>query len=103
MIHFAAPQIAHLSLCASTNVRRNSLGMFDKLPLEILHEVFQLLDFHKLSVVRSVNFASQSVIDTLPTYNYMTQYVPTALGALSKTRLITTYTVGYTLQRSNYL
>jgi hypothetical protein len=95
MIHFSSPQIPRLGLCDSTTARANSLGILDKLPFEILHQLVQLLDFYTLVTIRSVNFAARTAIDAFPAFKYMTQYAAGALRALSQTRLVKSFTVAH--------
>lgn len=93
MIRFASLDIPCFNLSASTTVRTNSMGLLDKLPFEILQQVLQLLDFRSLTSIRSLNFASRSVVDALSAFSYMTKYAASALRALSQTRLITRFAV----------
>lgn len=69
--------------------------MLDELPLEILHQLLQLLDFHTWLMARSVNFAGRSTIDALPAYNYMTQYAAIVIRALNQKRLVNDSTAAH--------
>lgn len=67
------------------------MGILDRLPLEVLHQVLDQLDFHTLVAIRSLNLASRNTVDSFPAYKYMTQYAANALRALSQTELITAF------------
>lgn len=92
MIHFSSPEIPSLSLYGSTKVQRYPMGMLDRLPLEIIHQILEQLDFFTLVILRGLNLASRSIVDSLPAFKYMTQYAANTLRALSRTRLITVFT-----------
>lgn len=74
----------------SSNWRKStsSLGRLDDLPLELLHSTFALLDFKSLSHVSRACIRGIEVVNSLPEYRDLMLYVPDALAALGKTRLI---------------
>ena len=98
MIHFSSPEIRNLSLCGSTRVRRYSMGILARLPLEVLHQLLEQLDFLTLVHLRGLNYASRSIVDSLPAFKYTTQYAANALRALSQTKLITVFTASRLLE-----
>ena len=87
MIHFSSPDIPRLDLTRAST----AVGILDRLPFEILHQVLDQLDFSTLVAIRSLNLASRNTVDSFPAYKYMTQYAADALRALSQTELITAF------------
>lgn len=65
-----------------------SLGQLDDLPLELLHNIFAMLDFKTLSHVQKTCLRGISVVESLPEYRDMVKHAPGALTALGKTQLI---------------
>ena len=97
VIHFSSPDIPRLVLSSPTAAQRYGMGILDRLPLEILHQVLGRLDFHTLIAIRSLNLASRSIVDSFPSFKYMTQYAANALRALSRTRLIIAFSAAHLL------
>lgn len=95
MIHFSSPDIPRLDLTRPAITQGCQRGILDRLPLEILHQILELLDFHTLAAIRSLNFASRSVVDSFPAYKYIAQYAANALRALTRTQLITAFGAAY--------
>lgn len=70
----------------------SSLGPLDTLPTELLHLIFNSLDFQSLSRFAQVCHKAKIVVESLPSYERMIKYASTALIALSRTKLITSHT-----------
>ncbi|EZG08139.1 hypothetical protein H106_02625 [Trichophyton rubrum CBS 735.88] len=66
----------------------SSTGMLDRLPLEVLHQMLNTLDFQSLCRLSRVSRRGRSIVESLPTYRALMEYIPDALKALGETRLI---------------
>lgn len=70
----------------------SSLGPLDTLPTELLHLIFNSLDFQSLSRFAQICHKANIVVESLPSYERMIKYASKALIALSRTKLITFHT-----------
>ncbi|OAL64276.1 hypothetical protein A7C99_4935 [Trichophyton rubrum] len=66
----------------------SSTGMLDRLPLEVLHQMLNTLDFQSLCRLSRVSRRGRSIVESLPTYRALMEYISDALKALGETRLI---------------
>lgn len=62
-----------------------NLGDLRKLPLEIIQMIFLLLDLQSLTNLRSISWYTRTLVDELPPYIKLLEYVPDALRALLST------------------
>ena len=67
----------------------SSIGSLDTLPTDLLHKIFNLLDFRSLSRFLRVSHRAKTVIESLPSYLHITKHASTTLAALTRTELIT--------------
>ena len=72
----------------NTQDRLSSLGILDRLPTELLHEVLSRLDFQSLTQFSRVSIQGKSVLQSLPAYRDLMNHAPHALAALHRTQLI---------------
>ncbi|WEW58968.1 hypothetical protein PRK78_004436 [Emydomyces testavorans] len=73
-------------LCDDTT---SSLGpALDRLPLEILHCIFSLLDFRSLSRLSQVSRQGKRAVEMLPAYRDVKRHASKALDALNRTGLL---------------
>ncbi len=63
-------------------------GLFDTLLLELLHSIFNMLDFQSLSRVSRVSLRGEALVESLPAYRDLIEHAPLTLPALGQTRLI---------------
>lgn len=68
--------------------RDSASGKLDLLPVELLHNIFQSLDFQSLRCLRVVNFATKQLVEALPAYADLVKHAPNALRALADTNLL---------------
>ncbi|KAJ5618916.1 F-box domain-containing protein [Penicillium lagena] len=66
----------------------SSVGFLDRLPLEILHLTFNLLDFQSLSYFSRTSLQGKTLVESLPAYRDLMQYAPRTLKALGQTGLL---------------
>ena len=85
MIHYTKPLPVTVRNLPSRN---SSGGIFDVLPVELLHQVLSSLDFETLKNVRAVNYCFKALIEAFPPYKYLVKHALNALRALTDTRLI---------------
>lgn len=69
----------------------SSIGMLDRLPLEILQWALNLLDFQSLSRVSRASLLAKSVVESLPSYRDLMEHAPQTLKALGLTGLVHVY------------
>lgn len=65
-----------------------SMGILNKLPLEILFETLGLLDAQSLSRMSRVSAQAHNAVESLPAYSELLEHAPEALRALVQTELI---------------
>ena len=65
----------------------HSLGVLDKLPVELQSIILTQSDFRTLTDVRRVNRRAMEVVDTLPEYESILQHSPASLRAILSTEL----------------
>lgn len=63
-----------------------SVGLFDKLPLETIHNILSETDLSTLTLLRSISRPTSSLVDSLPVYKKVVTRCPNALRALLSTR-----------------
>ncbi|KAI1184139.1 F-box domain-containing protein [Nemania serpens] len=68
--------------------RASSLGILDRLPVEVLHEVLRSLDFQSIIRFSRVSIRGMNILYSLPAYRDVIKHVPHALAALSQTKLL---------------
>jgi hypothetical protein len=69
----------------------SSLGTLDKFPVEILHQIFNALDFRSLSRLASSSHYGRYVVRSHPFYRILTANAFPALVALNQTQIIQWY------------
>ena len=69
------------------------LGQLDRLPLELIHNILQLLDIHTLTLMQSLNHRSKLLVESLPEHREIVNHVPNALRALFSTGLAPHFTL----------
>ena len=62
-----------------------SLGLFNKLPLEVTQNILSNLDLSTLTLLRSISRRTNLLIDSLPAYQKVVTHCPNALRALLST------------------
>ncbi|KAI9741545.1 MAG: hypothetical protein M1818_004351 [Claussenomyces sp. TS43310] len=67
----------------------SSIGLLGSLPLELLHEILNSLDFLSLSYLARVSHGGRAAVKSLPAYRDLVKYASPALTALARTKLIT--------------
>ncbi|KAI1325363.1 hypothetical protein F5Y16DRAFT_423115 [Xylariaceae sp. FL0255] len=67
----------------------SSIGIFNRLPIELFWDILGHLDFRSLSRFSQVSLAAHKAIVALPQFHEMMTHAPDVLTALSKTYLIT--------------
>ncbi|KAM5476122.1 hypothetical protein MauCBS54593_000805 [Microsporum audouinii] len=72
----------------------SSIGRLDVLPLEILHDTLNSLDFRTLSRLSYVSKRGRSVVESLPAYRELMKHAPDTLKALGKSQLINFHPAG---------
>lgn len=76
------------TLSRSSSSEGCSMGLLDRLPLELLWTVLGSLDFRTLSRMLQVCWKAKAQIEVFPPYQDIVRHAPTALIALSETTLI---------------
>ncbi|KAI3318197.1 F-box domain-containing protein [Xylariaceae sp. AK1471] len=76
------PIETNLQSCAS------SLGILDRLPAELLHEVLRNLDFQSAIGFSRVSIQGKNILYSLSAYRDVMNHAPHALAALSQTKLL---------------
>ena len=71
----------------------SSIGLLDTLPLELLHSIFNMLDFRSLSRLSLVSIRGKVLIKSPPTYQNLIEHALRALTALCQTRIISLFSV----------
>lgn len=66
----------------------SSIGILDRLPVELLHETLASLDFQSLTRFSRVSVQGKNVLLCLPAYRYLMRHAPHALAALGQTGLL---------------
>ncbi|KAI9788579.1 MAG: hypothetical protein M1816_006828 [Peltula sp. TS41687] len=66
----------------------STIGLLERLPLELVHATLNLLDFQSLSRLSRVSLRGEAVVSSLPAYRDLMEHAPHALTALGQTRLI---------------
>jgi hypothetical protein len=77
----------------STSIERDpapnaSLGKLDGLPIELLHNIFAMLDLQSLSRITQTCLRGIVTVQALPGYRDLIRHAPQAVAALGKTRLL---------------
>lgn len=67
---------------------KSSIGILDRLSLEILQWVLDLLVFQSLSRVSRSSLLAKSVVESLPLYCDLMEHAPQTLNALGLTDLV---------------
>ncbi|KAI1312068.1 F-box domain-containing protein [Xylaria venustula] len=73
---------------ANLRNRASSLGILDRLPLELPHEVLRDLDFQSAIRFSRVSAQGRNVLYHFPAYRDVIKHAPHALAALSQTKLL---------------
>ncbi|KAI0426163.1 F-box domain-containing protein [Xylaria sp. FL1042] len=73
---------------ATLQSRASSLGILDRLPVELLHEVLRSLDFQSTIRFSRVSIQGRNILCSLPAYRDVIKHAPHALAALSQTKLL---------------
>ncbi|KAI9795103.1 MAG: hypothetical protein M1816_000125 [Peltula sp. TS41687] len=83
--------------------RLSFAGELERLPLELLHEIFSSLDFQSLSDLRATNFRLRELIDAFLPWRYVRQHALDTLRALTDTHQISQIDSGqlYAMLRSD--
>ncbi|KAM7189797.1 cyclin-like F-box [Rhypophila sp. PSN 637] len=90
VIWFSPREHVSIQQSIATPFRRTSttgLGSLDRLPLELLHDVFLRLDMHTLFNLRQANLASRQTVDSLRQYQMIVSHGLNLFCALLRTRL----------------
>lgn len=77
--------------------RPYSLGLFDQLPLEIVHLILHQLDVHSLTQFSYVAARGRPTILSLPAYQILVRHAPQALAALRLTKLMRFHSISHLL------
>lgn len=93
MIHYP-PSTSTTAALPELPSRPSSGGELDRLPLELLHEIFPSLDFGTLRDLRAANFRTRDLVDSFPAWRCMTQHASSTLRALADTQLIMHFSSG---------
>ncbi|KAI0114041.1 F-box domain-containing protein [Nemania sp. FL0031] len=73
---------------ATLQNRASSLGILDRLPAELLHEVLKSLDFQSAIRFSHVSNQGKNMLCSLPAYRDVIKYAPRTLAALGQTKLL---------------
>ncbi|KAI0190383.1 hypothetical protein EV127DRAFT_90271 [Xylaria flabelliformis] len=73
---------------ANLQNRASSVGILDRLPAELLHEVLRSLDFQSTIRFSRVSIQGKNILCSLPAYRDVMKYAPNALAALSEMKLL---------------
>ena len=89
VIWFSEREHQGIRTSISTSFQRPSTGHgpLDRLPQELLNNIFLSLDMHSLTKCRQVNLRLRQAIDSLPEYQAISAHALNALCALLRTRL----------------
>ncbi|KAI1201137.1 hypothetical protein F5X97DRAFT_291458 [Nemania serpens] len=87
--------ISHPPKPMGTNLqnRASSLGILDRLPAEMLHEVLRSLDFQPAVRFSRVPIQGKNILCSLPAYRDVIKHAPHTLKALSETKLLHLHSV----------
>lgn len=64
------------------------LGRLDKLPLELLHFTFSMLDLKSLSSISQTCLRGLAVVESVPEFRDLMRHAPSTMTALGSTKLI---------------
>lgn len=70
-----------------------SLGLFDRLPLEIIHLFLGQLDLHSITQFSQVAVRGRPTVLSLPAYQALMRHAPQTLAALRLTKLMRTHSI----------
>ncbi|KAI0971217.1 F-box domain-containing protein [Xylaria arbuscula] len=73
---------------ATLQNRASSLGILDRLPVELLHEVLRNLDFQSTIRFSRVSVQGKNILCSLPAYRDVIKHAPHTLAALGQTKLL---------------
>ena len=73
--------------------RHSSFGVFDQLPVELLHLVCNALDLQSLSRLSCTSLRGKEVVESLLTYRELMRAVPHTLATLGRTGLSGAHTI----------
>ncbi|KAI0194553.1 F-box domain-containing protein [Astrocystis sublimbata] len=76
------------SMEANFQNRASSLGILDRLPVELLHEVLRSLDLQSIVRFSRVSIQGNNILYSLPAYRDVIKHAPHALAALGQTKLL---------------
>lgn len=82
---------------ANLQHRPSSLGILDRLPAELLHEVLINLDFQSITRFSRVSMRGKHILQCFPEYRDLMNHAPHALAALGQTKLIQLHSVSQLL------
>lgn len=77
----------------NTQNRQSSIGAFDALPAELLHEVLEQLDALSLTRFSQTCFGAHVFSESLSSYQNLMSHAPDALAALSRTQIIRRHSI----------
>lgn len=69
-----------------------SLERLDLLPIELLHEIFLLLNIESLFLFRQVNLRARQIVSTVPEYQLSVAHAMEALCVILRTKISSWYT-----------
>lgn len=72
-----------------------SLGLFDRLPLEIMHLILNQLDLLSFTQFSQVALRGRHTVLSLPAYQALVKHAPQALAALRMTELMQTHSISH--------
>lgn len=75
--------------------RPYSLGLFEKLPIEIIHIILNQLDLHSFTQFSHVAVRGRPTVLSLPAYQILARHAPEALAALRLTKLMRLHPISY--------
>ncbi|KAM0435388.1 hypothetical protein ACHAPT_003482 [Fusarium lateritium] len=97
VIHGLPPAQPSTTTTTTTPCRapeNTSLGIFNKLPAEILLLVLDSADLQSLSRISRVSLRCRSLVENLQPYKKVLAHVPTVVTALARTRLLGVHSLG---------
>ncbi|KAF7558417.1 hypothetical protein G7046_g5739 [Stylonectria norvegica] len=74
--------------------RRSSVGTLERLPLELLHAVVNMLDLQSVSHFALVCLQAKAIVDSVQSYSELVINAPQALAALLQTNLARLHSLG---------
>ncbi|KAI9719372.1 MAG: hypothetical protein M1812_003443 [Candelaria pacifica] len=77
----------------SAQAPRYNLGLLSLLPLELLHEIFEILDIQTLHAYRFVNHLAKRTVESLPSYRLIYTHAREALHAILKVCIASHFTI----------